>query len=68
MEETPELPQECVAWLAEVDRLMKRDWFIDSHDAGFSDGELLRYWRYGESPSDFVEWFAAKYDLITIGH
>ncbi len=25
---------------------------------------MLRYWGYGETPADFVEWFAEKYDLI----
>lgn len=58
------LPSECIAWLAKVDRLMKRDWCIDSVDAGWSPEDTLRYWRYGESPEAFVAWFAEKYDLI----
>ena len=58
------LPPECTAWLAEVDLVMKRDWFIDSVDAGWSWEDTLRYWRYGDSPEAFVEWFAAKYDLV----
>lgn len=52
------------SWVAEVDRLMKRDWCIDTADAGLSDGELKRYWRDGDTPSVFVAWFAEKYDLI----
>lgn len=59
-----ELPAECIAWLAAVDHVMKRDWCIDSADAGWSAEDSLRYWRYGESPASFVEWFAEKYDLI----
>ena len=31
------------AWLAEVDRVMKRDWCIDADDAGFSEEEIERY-------------------------
>lgn len=58
------LPPECIAWLTEVDRVMKRDWCIDSTDAGWSAEDCLRYWRYGEIPEAFVEWFAEKYDLI----
>jgi len=58
------LPSECIEWLAKVDRLMKRDWCIDSVDAGWSPEDRLRYWRYGESPEVFVSWFAEKYDLI----
>ena len=60
----PPLPTACAAWLAEVDRLMKRDWCIDSADAGWSAEDVLRYWGYGETPAAFVEWFAEKYDLI----
>lgn len=61
---TAALPPECTAWLAKVDRIMKRDWCIDSADAGWSREEVLRYWRYGEGPETFVEWFAEKYGLI----
>lgn len=60
----PPLPPACAAWLTEVDRLMKRDWCIDSADAGWSEADVLRYWSYGETPADFVEWFAEKYRLI----
>ena len=58
------VPPECTAWLAEVDRVMKRDWCIDSADAGWSSEDTLRYWRYGETPQAFVAWFAEKYGLI----
>lgn len=58
------LPPECVEWLAAVDRLMKRDWCIETSDAGWSSADVLTYWRDGGSPREFVEWFAAKYDLI----
>ena len=61
---TPALPVECAAWLAEADRIMKRDWCIDSADAGWSAEDTLRYWRYGESPEAFVGWFAEKYGLL----
>lgn len=53
-----------LAWVKDVDRIMKRDWYIDLEMAGASAGDVLRYWRFGDSPEDFVEWFAAKYDLI----
>ena len=43
---------------------MKRDWCIDTSDAGLSDEELVGYWRDGGEPAAFVAWFAAKYDLI----
>jgi hypothetical protein len=52
------------AWVQTVDRLMKRDWRIDTADAGLDDTELARYWRQGEEPAAFVAWFAEKHDLI----
>jgi len=60
----PPPPPACAAWLAEVDRVMKRDWCIDSTDAGWSREDVLRYWGNGETPADFVEWFAEKYGLF----
>lgn len=51
-------------WTAEVDRIMKRDWCIDTADAGLTDDDLTRYWRSGEEAAAFVAWFAEKYDLI----
>lgn len=64
MECDDELPAECVAWLAEVDRIMTRDWYLDSSGAGWSREQVLRYWSYSDTPEAFVDWFAEKYDLI----
>ncbi|MFZ5670388.1 MAG: hypothetical protein ACOY4K_12915 [Pseudomonadota bacterium] len=50
-------------WRSRVDALLKRDYCIDLADAGASDADVERYFRYGESPVEFVEWFAEKYDL-----
>lgn len=58
-----EVPAACARWLAEVDRLMKRDWFIDTDDAGLADDDVIRYWKFGYTPEAFVAWHAEKYDL-----
>ncbi|QDH74370.1 hypothetical protein [Brevundimonas sp. M20] len=58
------LPLDCAAWLEQVNAVLKRDWCIDSADAGWSPEDVLRYWRFGEAPEVFVAWFAEKYDLI----
>lgn len=58
------MPVERARWVRIVDRLMKRNWCIDTADAGLSDDELTRYWREGDEPAAFVAWFAEKYDLI----
>lgn len=64
MESEPIQPAACRHWLDRVNVLMKRDWCIDAEDAGWSSDDILRYWRCGETPEAFVEWFAEKYDLI----
>jgi hypothetical protein len=43
---------------------MKRDWCIDTADAGFDTADVLRCWGYGEAPEEFVAWFAEKYGLL----
>lgn len=51
-------------WISSVTCLLARDWHIDAADAGLSDDDLIRHWQEGGEPSDFVRWFAEKYDLI----
>ena len=57
------VPKACATWLAEVDRLMKRDWYIDTVDAGLHDEQVMAYWKFGETPEEFVAWFADDADL-----
>lgn len=54
-----------MAWVKEVDRLMLEEFCIDLSDAGADRTDLLRYWKFDKSPTDFVDWFGEKYDLIT---
>ena len=58
------LQDECATWLSEVDDIMKRDWLIDTVGAGLSDEEITSYWRFGDTPSQFVSWFAEERNLI----
>jgi len=62
--EDADLPPECLAWVKTVDRIMWRDWYLTSSQAGWDRDQLLRYWRYDDTPEEFVGWFAEKYDLI----
>lgn len=57
------VPKQCAKWLAEVDRLMKRDWFIDTEEAGLDDEDVIRFWKSGDTPEEFVAWHAEKCDL-----
>jgi hypothetical protein len=59
-----DLPADCLAWVTEVDRVMKRSWFIDSGDAGWSRDDVIHYWGFGEPPEQFVDRYAEKYGLI----
>lgn len=63
--EGADLPCACIAWVAEVDRIMREEFCIDLSDAGADRADVLRYWMFDESPGDFVDWFGEKYDLIT---
>lgn len=53
-----------VDWVRQVEAAMKRDWCIETADAGLSAEELTKLWRDGEQPEAFVARFAEKYDLI----
>lgn len=57
-----------VRWVNAVDRHMKRDWCINTVDAGLDESDLRRYWLSGDDPATFVAWFAEKYDLIRFEH
>ena len=56
-------PDAITTWKRRVNALMKRDYAIDTDDAGIDDEELARHFADGSSPEDFVSWFAEKYDL-----
>ena len=60
------LPRACLAWVKEVDRIMLEEFCIDLSDAGADRADVLRYWKWGRDPDDFVDWFGEKYDLITM--
>ena len=60
------LPRACLAWVKEVDRIMLEEFCIDLSDAGADRADVLRYWKWGRDPDDFVDWFREKYDLITM--
>lgn len=58
------LPCACSAWVAEVDQIMLKEFCIDLSDAGAARADVLRYWKFDQSPVDFVDWFGEKYHLI----
>ena len=50
-------------WCAAAEARLKRCYAIDFVDAGFDVAQLHSAWRDGETPTDFVERIAHKYDL-----
>ncbi len=50
-------------WLADVNRRMRTEFSINTRDAGLSKAELMRWWREGMSPLEFVTWQGEKHDL-----
>jgi hypothetical protein len=62
MESTKAFP----SWKHEVDQRMHFQFAITIVDAGIDDEELRKHWETELPPSDFVEWFATKYDLTSV--
>lgn len=56
-------PSAIAAWKRQVDVLMKRDYAIDTADAGLGEDDIARFFADGDTPEAFVRWFAEKYDL-----
>lgn len=57
------VPQDVHRWKRIVDALMKRDYAIDTDDAGLGGEDIARFFADGDTPEEFVSWFAEKYDL-----
>jgi hypothetical protein len=55
-------------WLFEVDRQLLRRFALDHNDAGWDESQIAKYFDFGMPPVDFVNWFAAKYDLTENSH
>lgn len=51
------------AWHRKANFLLKRDYGIDFVDAGLTELELRKYFGFGDSPEEFIEWYATKYNL-----
>lgn len=54
---------EFAKWLAAADDYLKQSYAINFSDAGFDDAFLKQAWRNDETPSEFVERIALKFDL-----
>jgi hypothetical protein len=52
-------------WKITVDAAMRKNYGIDSEDAGIDDERLKSHWAAGDAPKRFVQWFGDKYDLLS---
>jgi hypothetical protein len=50
-------------WRNIVDQRLTDVYLIGLDDAGIDDNYLTPHWETKESPWNFVEWYALKYDL-----
>jgi hypothetical protein len=50
-------------WCEAVNHRLKNVYMITIEDAGIDEADLTSHWETKESPYDYVEWFARKYDL-----
>lgn len=50
-------------WRGAVNRRLKDIYLITISDAGIDDEMLVSHWQMKQSPYEFVEWYALKYDL-----
>jgi hypothetical protein len=48
---------------AEADRLIQDRYYLDINEV--DDRQIRGAWLNNETPSEFVEWWAEKYDLYT---
>ncbi len=51
-------------WLQKVAEILQRDWCLSPEAAGWDDEQIDRYYSWGESPEEFVKWYADKYELL----
>jgi hypothetical protein len=50
-------------WRSAVNRRLEEVYVTTIDDAGIDDDRLSSHWEMKQSPYEFVEWFANKYDL-----
>ena len=50
-------------WCEAVNHRLQNVYMITIEDAGIDEADLKSHWETEESPYDYVEWFALKYDL-----
>lgn len=53
------------AWIDSVDRVLQLDYAVTIQDVGVAKSALRDIWKAGETPAEYVRWFARKYDLIS---
>ena len=53
-------------WKSATNHLLCSNYAIDIGDAGIGDDDLRKFWNDGETPREFVERWARKYDLTHV--
>lgn len=53
-------------WKRSVDKLMLKNYAVNTVDAGIDEERLRSHWSGRDTPHQFVEWYGAKYDLTPV--
>ncbi len=51
-------------WVKCTEGLLVETYKIDFVDVGYRDEDIVKYWKAGFEPKEFVDWFGEKYDLF----
>lgn len=51
------------SWKADVLMLIEKHLFMTENDLGWTEEDWFNYHKQGDTPDDFVVWYANKYDL-----
>lgn len=55
-------------WSAQIDTLFRKQYCLTVTDIGFSDDMLIGHWKDGDEAQIFVDWFANKFNLVSLYH
>lgn len=53
-------------WKSRLDRLCARMYCVSTHDMGFDNAELQRFWSDGDTEQDTADYFGSKFNLTLV--
>ena len=53
-------------WKNRLDGLCTQKYCVSTHDMGFDDTDLQRYWSTGDTEQDTADYFGSKFNLTLV--